>query len=110
MTFDLDAARAAADDASRKPWPFIFRGKEFHVIRPAPIGAIIAIVDSDFRTGTKLLFGEEAQEVLAAGLDILDLRLILDELVGGQGEESASSGSSGKDGVKSRRTSKLTTE
>lgn len=106
--FDLDAARAALADDSRRPLPVVLGGKTFHVSRPVPLGVGFGLADGDWKLVVDSLFGEQARDAMAAGLDSNDVILILDQLTGGPGKSATSSGSS-KGGKTSKPTSKRTT-
>lgn len=106
--FDLDAARAALADDSRRPLPVTFGGRTFHVNRPVALGVAFGLAEGDWKLVVDGLFGEQAREAIAAGLNSDDVILILDRLTGGPGKSGTSSASS-KGGKTSKPTSKRTT-
>lgn len=106
--FDLDAARAAQADASRRPLPVALGGKTFYLKRPLPLGVAVALGEGDWKFVVECLFGEQAREAWAAGLNSDDVILIMDRLTGGPGKSGTSSGSS-RGGKTSKSTSKRTT-
>ena len=107
-TFDLDAARLAEADASRRPLPVRLGGKTFQVPRPLPLGVGFGLAEGDWKLVVDSLFGEQAREAVTAGLTSDDVILILDRLTGGPGKSGSSSGSS-RNGRTSKPTSKRST-
>lgn len=89
---DLDAARKAQADGLRKPLEVKLAGKTFKVQRPVPLSVFVAVQLGNVPEAIDGLFGKDAQRLLAAGLDVEDLKLILQEAIG-KGEASASAGS-----------------
>lgn len=106
--FDLDAARAALADDSRRPLPVEFGGKTFYISRPVALGVGFGLAEGNWKLVVDSLFGEQAADAIAAGLNSDDVILILDRLTGGPGKSGKSSASS-KGGKTSKPTSKPTT-
>lgn len=100
MNLDLDKARAARDDADRKPLEVKLGGKKFKASRPVTLATIVAVGElqegdiSGLKRAIVGIFGEaQAAAVLAAGLDFEDVPLVLAALLGGdEGESPASTG------------------
>lgn len=91
VDIDLDAARKAQADGLRKPLTVKLGGKQYKAIRPVPLSVFVSAQLGDVPAAINGLFGADAEKVLAAGLDIEDLKLILEEVVG-VGEVDASAG------------------
>ena len=106
---DLDAARAAEADSSRRPLLVRRGGKEFSIARPLPLAVTFAASEGDWKGIVRGLFGERSDEALEAGLTREDVSDIFDRLMGGPGKSESSSGSS-RSGRKSKSTSKSTTD
>lgn len=108
--FDLDAARAAEADASRRPLKVKLGGEVFSIARPLPLAVTFAAAEGDWKGIITGLFGERVDAALAAGLTKEDVQAIFDQLMGGPGKSRKSAGSSPTSGRKSRSTSKSTTD
>lgn len=86
---DLDAARAAADEANG-PLPVVIGGTRFHAARPLPVSVAIAAAAGDVVGMCRGMFGEQTDDVIAAGINIDELKVIIDRIVGRPGGPNAS--------------------
>lgn len=97
-SLDLDAAREARKDDEAEPLPIKLDGKTFHAIRPLRLSVAVAAAEGNVPAAIRGLFGEQAHAVLEAGLDLQDLRLIVDRLIAGSGKAGPGNASSASTG------------
>ena len=110
---NLDEYHVAVDEAvdeAERP-QILVGGKTFYMPAELPLSLAKCLREGDFEGAASGLFGAFADEAIKAGLRYKDFDRIAEDSYGLKaGESKASAGSSRTGGVKSRRTSSITTE
>lgn len=75
--FDLDATRAANP---REPFRFTFGGKQYWIDLPISFKALWAIRDGDVVALVPALFGDQADELIEAGLTADHVSRLVEEM------------------------------
>jgi hypothetical protein len=109
-SIDLDALRAARNEAAGEPNTLRVAGKEFRLPPSLPLSFAVALERDSTTEALKALLGEQMDEFLSLGVDYADLADLIGETVKlytgrSPGESKASVDSSQNGGKRSRRTS-----
>lgn len=112
---DLDALRAARQEASGEPHFVKFGGDRFHLPFEIPVDVGLALADADYWTALQVVLGDQFDAFKTKRPSQEDVLAFLGEMlrlyrVGGIPEAEASDASSKSTGKRSRRTSRATTK